>query len=244
MIKFFRNIRQRLAAENKVAKYLRYAIGEILLIVIGIFIALQLNNWNENRKNKIEENDIIINLREELLQVQNDLKLKINRLEESKNAVQQLMNLFGKSRSHIQRVNTDSLIFFTLDWPEFNPTSSVLNDLLQSGRLRLITNSELRKLLFKWTPAIEEAKSQYKEMIRFNNDIVFDFLNRNVSFKNIDEYGIVYWKKKSVFKVDNSLLFTQLYYENMLEGQLFFFTASLIKIKEINVLIDKILNKS
>ncbi len=50
MIRFFRNIRQKLAAENKVMAYLRYAIGEILLVVIGILIALQINNWNEHRK--------------------------------------------------------------------------------------------------------------------------------------------------------------------------------------------------
>ena len=54
-MKIFRNIRQKLAAENKVMAYLRYAIGEILLVVIGILIALQVNNWNEARKNHIEE---------------------------------------------------------------------------------------------------------------------------------------------------------------------------------------------
>ena len=50
MMRFFRNIRQKLASENKVMAYLRYAIGEILLVVIGILIALQINNWNEGRK--------------------------------------------------------------------------------------------------------------------------------------------------------------------------------------------------
>ena len=52
MIKFFRKIRQRLLTENKFSKYLIYAIGEIVLVVIGILIALSINNWNENLKNK------------------------------------------------------------------------------------------------------------------------------------------------------------------------------------------------
>jgi hypothetical protein len=55
MIKFFRKIRQKLVSENKFSKYLLYAIGEILLVVIGILIALQINNWNDGRKNEIKE---------------------------------------------------------------------------------------------------------------------------------------------------------------------------------------------
>lgn len=51
MIKFFRKIRQNLLSEGKTGKYLKYAIGEIILVVIGILIALQINNWNENRNN-------------------------------------------------------------------------------------------------------------------------------------------------------------------------------------------------
>ena len=57
MIKFFRKIRFSLLSENKTSKYFKYAFGEIILVVIGILIALQINNWNENRKNKITEAD-------------------------------------------------------------------------------------------------------------------------------------------------------------------------------------------
>jgi hypothetical protein len=50
MIKFFRKIRQNLLSENKLSKYLLYAIGEIMLVMIGILLALSINNWNENKK--------------------------------------------------------------------------------------------------------------------------------------------------------------------------------------------------
>jgi len=69
MIKFFRNIRQRLVKENKLSKYLLYAIGEIILVVIGILIALQINTWNEERKEKIVEGNFFENV---LIDLQKD----------------------------------------------------------------------------------------------------------------------------------------------------------------------------
>ena len=60
MIKFFRKIRQRLLSENKFSKYLIYAIGEIILVVIGILIALSINNWNENKKDRKLEKEFLI----------------------------------------------------------------------------------------------------------------------------------------------------------------------------------------
>ena len=55
MIKFFRKIRQNMINENKTGKYLKYAIGEIVLVVIGILIALSINNWNDSRKDNLRE---------------------------------------------------------------------------------------------------------------------------------------------------------------------------------------------
>ena len=65
MIKFFRSIRQRLLSENKFSKYLIYAIGEIVLVVIGILIALQINNWNESKKNSKKEFYLLQQLQKE-----------------------------------------------------------------------------------------------------------------------------------------------------------------------------------
>lgn len=66
MIKFFRKIRKNLLTENKMSKYFFYAIGEIVLVVIGILIALQINNWNADQKTATEEISILNNLLESL----------------------------------------------------------------------------------------------------------------------------------------------------------------------------------
>ena len=65
MIRFFRKIRQQLLTENKFSRYLLYAIGEILLVVLGILIALQIDNWNENKKIRITEQQYLLALKEE-----------------------------------------------------------------------------------------------------------------------------------------------------------------------------------
>ena len=71
MIKFFRKIRQRLLTENKFSKYLLYAIGEIILVVIGILIALQINNANELKKQRNEEKVILSGILEDVLETRN-----------------------------------------------------------------------------------------------------------------------------------------------------------------------------
>lgn len=79
MIKFFRKIRQRLLTEGNLKRYLIYAIGEILLVVIGILIALSINNWNEWRKERVKEkvilHDLAKNIEINIQTFQNDIKL-------------------------------------------------------------------------------------------------------------------------------------------------------------------------
>ena len=67
MLRFFRHIRQRLLTENRFSKYLLYAVGEIILVVIGILIALQINNWNEDRKMRQSERQILLSLSDDFM---------------------------------------------------------------------------------------------------------------------------------------------------------------------------------
>lgn len=77
MIKFLRNIRFSLMEQNKTGKYLKYAIGEIVLVVIGILIALQVNNWNEQSKNQNQEIIYLAKLKEDVQIMKNDLDKKL-----------------------------------------------------------------------------------------------------------------------------------------------------------------------
>ncbi len=89
MIKLFRHIRKSLLSENKMSKYFKYAIGEIILVVIGILIALQINNWNEQRINNNSAKIYIENIREELeAQIKNLNEVFVNRFQRKINGLQ------------------------------------------------------------------------------------------------------------------------------------------------------------
>ena len=81
MINFFRKIRKKLADDNKPLKYMRYAIGEIVLVVVGILIALSVNNWNEFKKDREIEKKALINLAENMELNINQVERKIARIQ-------------------------------------------------------------------------------------------------------------------------------------------------------------------
>ena len=91
MIKFFRRTRQNLLNEGKTSKYLNYAIGEIILVVIGILIAVSINNWNQGKVAKNSELNFYKNTKQQLLDDANNIKSQIEysskNLEEFKYAI-------------------------------------------------------------------------------------------------------------------------------------------------------------
>ncbi len=92
MLSFFKNIRRRILSENKFSKYLFYAFGEIVLIMAGIFMALQLQNWNENRKKDEQFNDMMNKVYTALQDDLSNLKSVLGFIEHSIQATDQLLN--------------------------------------------------------------------------------------------------------------------------------------------------------
>src|SRR6056297_3503303 len=93
MIKFFRKIRQKLLSENKFSKYLLYAIGEIVLVVIGILIALQINNWNQQIQNNDKEKNYYNKFLEDVLLDEEIIKQEIFATEKRLQAANKLVSL-------------------------------------------------------------------------------------------------------------------------------------------------------
>lgn len=97
MIKFYRKIRQRLLTENKFSKYLIYAIGEIILVVIGILIALGINNWNDENNLRRKEINILIEMKSNLESDLEGLRWDINKNKKLLKANRAVLNLTAPS---------------------------------------------------------------------------------------------------------------------------------------------------
>jgi len=221
MINIFRKIRKQLANDNKPIKYMRYAFGEIILVVIGILIALQINSWNKDRIAKIEEKQILKNLHNEFQQNEYLLNEVVDINVRCFNTGVIVMGLFGKERSEIAKYNIDSLIFFSLEKRLFSPSENALQDLFQSGRYQLISNDDLKKSLYQWSQKMLSAKERYSGMdSKIELDIV-PYLSKNYSFKDIDKNGPLNWESKSILKIDKLRIFHDIEYENNVDDLLY-----------------------
>jgi hypothetical protein len=151
MIKFFRKIRQNLLSEGKTGKYLKYAIGEIILVVVGILIALQINNWNENSKNKRLETNYLIRISKDLENDVLEFDKAIRLAKERNDRVIFLQDVIENPK--LLRDSTDYFVQSIIAAGyTYLPTISnhSFEELKSSGRLSLIQDETLRILIAKY----------------------------------------------------------------------------------------------
>jgi len=188
MIKFFRKIRQKLLQQNKVGSYFQYAIGEIFLVVVGILIALSINNWNEARKHKITElafvKSLVKDLNEDLIALESTIEyndIKVSRLDsllkyagtdinamENQNQLYSLLRRSLFNRRSFQNQNRTLLKLSALDTEVIRTHVADSIALFQQALIRL-----------------EEQETSYVQILR-ETYIFSNKLFKNYHFSNED----------------------------------------------------------
>ena len=150
MIKFFRNIRKTLIGEGKIANYLKYAFGEIVLVVIGILIALQINNWNikrlDHEKEKKYLNEINDNLKSDLLNIQE--VLNFNQVKDS--SIVKCFELLDIKNTISAPEIFGPRLDYLGSYDHFYPNDLGFQNLISSENISLIENDALREQLLKY----------------------------------------------------------------------------------------------
>jgi Family of unknown function (DUF6090) len=198
MIKFFRNIRKSLIEKNQMGKYFKYAIGEIVLVVIGILIALQLNNWNETRKEDIVEisilNELLNDLNSDLISLNEDKDLNQRAIRSNQLIYDHLIN--KKEYHDSLDVHFGNIQYNT----QFTVNTGGFENLKSRG-FEIISNDSVRK-------AIIELQDRWY-------DYLFTIGDRN-NVINFEQFSPIYQKYFTNFKnvfTENLVSFTPLNYE-------------------------------
>lgn len=174
MIKFFRKIRKQLLAENKFSKYLIYAIGEIALVMIGILLALQVNNWNVQRGINKTETEYLTSLRDEFSENLQHLELISNNRKKTSADIARLMELFGTEPKEVSDAELSLLLRSVHNYYSivFMATTPVLEEIKNSGNLITLSNAELKKRLILWEQIKDPLIGTQTEFFRYRNDFL------------------------------------------------------------------------
>ena len=246
MINFFRRIRNlpagkagKMADENRPLKYMRYAIGEILVVVVGILIALQINNWNESQKELKKEQQILLNLRNEFQQNIKELQFDHTINEGCINAIVAILN-FDDTKD-FETKTIDSLIGQMYNFATFDARLGVMNNIISSGNLELISDSKLKYALNQWTGELEDYKEDViiRREYWVNNvpSIIYKFLpirNADASMDREDYKRNIVIEPIQVPKSNYIAFLTDLEVDSMLFD--YYMNQSYVTVNENNIM--------
>ncbi|RRQ50692.1 hypothetical protein DZC72_09220 [Maribacter algicola] len=186
MIKFFRKTRQKLLTEKKVGRYLAYALGEIVLVVIGILIALAINNKNQKNLEKKTEQTYLQGLKEEFLTSKSKLTELLTINEQNIEGAKKLLALTNLKDSLPSEQEFSKLLFQTfVSDIAFNPNNSLLNEIINSGNLKNIKNTDLRIMLTNWFATLEDISRQEKDLLLQRENLLDMFRTNQYSLETV-----------------------------------------------------------
>ena len=208
MISLFRKTRKWLVNQNKFGRYMLYAVGEVVLIVIGILIALGINNWNQRRITEDREQFYLAALKEEFLQSRVKLQnlIEVNRL--NYEGAKKIAGFISDTSRRPSEKELSELLYSSFSYEiDYNPNNSLLNELINSGRLKDISNAGLRRNLTSWESFIQSIHRQ-ESNLRDQREKMLDIFRKDQnSIKTIiDETGISQELDLKIAQVSNSNL--------------------------------------
>lgn len=242
MFKFFNKSRKAQFAENnssnaasRVSRYLLYAIGEIILLVIGILIALQINNWNTQRVEKETEKKIYQNIKRQIVDDKNELT-KVKDFNTYYSAQYEVANqiLSSKNRSKI-----DTLAYLTMtlsQYSDFHRSGNIYETLVNSGELKLLRNNDV-------TSSLQRLEMTYSNLNKLE-DIHWEIIINELSpeMKGVINYSTLQVvKPEKLFSVELQNIFIESIY--LTKGKDSVYSKALDEIDTIIDLIDKELNE-
>lgn len=172
MIKFFRRLRLKLLGENKFAQYLSYAIGEIILVVVGILIALALNNWNQDRKERLLEVELLKEIHQDLSTSLLDLESGLEAILEYQERTKDLRDAIMDGQPE-ELISTKDFLSIGADDQFFPRTSGFAA--LQSAGFQVLTNDTLRQDI------VDHYELVNTRIVALGRD------HRKVSFRSVSE---------------------------------------------------------
>lgn len=219
MNKFFRKVRKQIISEGKLKKYAIYALGEVILLVIGILIALAINNTNLENQNRTKEQVYLKGLKEDFLisreKLQELIKVNRNNLENAKKIIEADPLDPNFQESQFSQWIVEALAYEI----SFNPNNSLLSEMINSGSLKDLSNPDLRKSLTDWVATLEDIHKQESELSMQREKVVKTFDEERYSIRKIlEDAGVTQELRipKGSFQKSNLGILNSVSFENRL----------------------------
>jgi len=223
MIKFFRKIRYDLIGKNKTGKYLKYAIGEVLLVVIGILIALSINNWNNNRQNNIKKIEIYTSMKNELQSINKSLLVENNKHKDIYNNCKIFLEMIYSQKNKHFKTSLHKNFWGIFRLPGENITFQSYQNILNTNKLELIKDKNILFKLGEISTAIQGKKVAIDWQNSQWNTINQPFLNNYVEMTEFafqDNSKIITIPQNNEFKTDFQSLYKSQEFRNIIYNRL------------------------
>lgn len=247
MIKFFRKIRQKLIDEGNLKKYMIYAIGEILLVILGILIALFINDWRNDLNAQKNETLIIESLNVEFyagkVAIHEFIALNENIIASNKRLLAYCLDV----ETEFAESTFDSL-FYHSAWSEsLRLNQGVFKELLNTGNLSKISSTKLRVLLSSWDERLDGLKRSDQVGLDYLQNKLFYYFDQNLSWTIMSKYDKIGIEKLQLKgrarEIDRKIIAKDLEFENFIFNQIWFTQRKVNTAKELLVLNIEILDE-